>query len=157
MNRLIIFILFLPLFAPGQKTKSLTESGLTKIYTQAIRDFIKEARKKNKTSFDTLYFGKHKNGQPDDFPDIKLPQTIENAHIILVSPETATVKQKERKSRIYINLIGWTDKEKAEFLFFVFSDGFNHQYNYSVNYKYNSQRKDFELTKLEFKGPPFDK
>ena len=78
-------------------------------------------------------------------------------HIQLISPEVGTIKQKERKTRIYINMIGWVDKERAEFLFYFFSNGFNQQYNYTINYKYNTKLKAFELDKLQFKGPPFDK
>jgi hypothetical protein len=157
MSRLLILFCSLPLFACGQSSKFLTKTDLTKIYTQAIEDFIKDAHKKNKTAFDTLFFGKRKNGQPDDFPDIELPERIENTQIQLISPEVGTRKQKESKSRIYINLIGWVDKERAEFLFYVFSNGFNQQYNYTINYKYNTKLKAFELEKLQFKGPPFDK
>ena len=156
MSRQLFFIFILPLFAIGQSTKFPTKTDLTKIYSQAISDLIKDANKKNKTPFDTLFFGNRKNGQPDDFPDIELPETIEKAHIRLISPEVGTIKQKERKSRIYINMVGWVDKEKAEFLFFIFSNGFEQQYNYTINYKYNVTRKGFELTKLQFKGP-FDK
>ena len=157
MSRQLIFIFILPLVSFGQVAKYQTKADLTKIYSQAIADFIKDANKKNKTGLDTLFFGKRKNGQPDDFPDIKLPETIQNVHIRLISPEVGKVKQKERKSRIYINLIGWVEKEKAEFLFFIFSNGFEQQYNYTLNYNYNVKRKEFELTKLQFKGPPFDK
>ena len=157
MSRQLIFIFILPLVSFGQAAKYQTKADLTKIYSQAIADFIKDANKKNKTGLDTLFFGKRKNGQPDDFPDIKLPETIQNVHIRLISPEVGKVKQKERKSRTYINLIGWVEKEKAEFLFFIFSNGFEQQYNYTLNYKYNVKRKEFELTKLQFKGPPFDK
>lgn len=157
MSRLLIFILSLPLFSCGQPPEFPTKTDLTKIYSQAIKDFILEANKKNQKSFDTLYFGKRKHGQPDDFPDIDLPETIENTHIRLISPEVGEIKQKERKSRIYINMIGWVDKEKAEFRFFVFSNGFDQQYNYTIKYKYNTKLKDFELEKIQFKGPPFDK
>ena len=157
MSRLIVFIFILPLFTFGQSAKFPTKADLTKIYSQAIADFIKDASKKHKTIFDTLFIGKRKNGQPDDFPDIELPETVENAHVRLISPEEGKIKQKERKSRIYINMVGWVDEEKAEFVFFIFSNGFEHQYNYSINYKYNVKRKEFELTKLQFKGPPFDK
>lgn len=130
---------------------------MTKIYSQAISDFITDASKKTKCNFDTLYFGKRKNGQPDDFPDIELPEKIKNTHIRLISPEVGTLKQKELKSRIYINMAGWVDKKEAEFLFFVFSNGFDHQFNYTINYRFNTKLKEFELVKLQFKGPPFDK
>lgn len=157
MRGLIIFIFFLPIFSVGQSAKFPTKSDLTKIYSQAIADFIKDATKSHKANFDTLYFGKRKNGQPDDFPNIELPTTIEKIQVRLISPEAGKIKQKERKSRIYINMIGWVDKENADFMFYVFSNGFDHQYNYTINYKYNTKLKRFELDKLEFKGPPFDK
>ncbi len=70
-------------------TDSLTvqKSELTKIYTQAIAEFIKAVYKKDKSHFDTLYFRKHIYGQSDDIPDIELPKTIENTQIQLVIPE----------------------------------------------------------------------
>lgn len=155
MNRLLLFIFLLPIGLFGQSAYSPTKAELTKTYTQAIGDFIKAANKKNKITFDTLYFGKRKNGQADDFPNIELPKTIEKTHIRLISPETAAKKLKEKPSRIYVNLMGWMDIEKADFLFVVFSNGFQHQYDYSINYKYNTKLKAFELEKVEFKGPPF--
>lgn len=157
MRRLVLFIFLYPFLSFGQSAKYPAKADLTKIYSQAISDFIKDARKKTKSNFDTLYFGKRKNGQPDDFPDIELPEKIENTHIRLISPEAGTLKQKELKSRIYINMVGWVDNKKAEFLFFVFSNGFDHQFNYTINYKFNTRLNKFELVKLQFKGPPFDK
>ncbi len=137
----------------GQSTKTPTKMELTKIYTQAINDFINAANLKNKREFDTLFIGKRVNGLPDDFPDIDLPLTIQNTHISLITPKAAEKKQNDRKSRIYVNLIGWTNKTSAEFIFVVFSNGFDHQYDYFINYTYNAKRKEFELKKLEFKGP----
>lgn len=156
MNKLQIFILLFPLFIFGQ-TKFPTKADLTKVYSQAIGDFIKAANKKNGSNFDTLYFAKRKVGQPDDFPGIEIQKKIENTEIILIKPELAVITQKARESRIYINLMGWVNKENAEFIFVVFSNGFVHQYDYTLNYKYNTKLKEFELEKLQFKGPPFDK
>lgn len=157
MGRYIILIFIIPFLTFGQSTKFTNTSDLTKIYSQSIVDFIKEANKRNRTTFDTLFIGKRKNGQPDDFPDIELPEILEKTHIRLISPEFGKVNQKVRKSRIYINMVGWVDTASAEFVFFVFSNGFEHQYNYSINYKYNIDKKQFKLTKLQFTGPPFDK
>jgi len=160
MSRLLIFAFLFSLSACGQPKKSpvvKTDKSLAKIYSQAIGDFIKAAHKNNATAFDTLFIAKRQIGQPDDFPDIELPDKIENTQIRLITPEAGEKSQKERKSRIYINMMGWVDKEKAEFMFFVFSNGFDHQYNYTINYKFNTKRKDFELEKLKFIGPPFDK
>jgi hypothetical protein len=133
-------------------TDSLTmkKDELTKIYTQAIAEFIKAAYNKNKTTFDTLYFGKHIYGQPDDFPDIELPETIEQTQIRLVSPEVGQKKQAERKSLVYVNMMGWVDNAKAEFILVVFTNGGEHQYDYSINFNYNTSSDKFELDKIEF-------
>jgi hypothetical protein len=152
MKRVLFFFLILPIFALGQTNNLSTKAKLTKTYTKAIADFIKAANKKNKFNFDTLFFGKHVYGQPDDFPDINLPKTIEKVEIIVITTKLAVKKQKEKKLRIYINLMAWVDKENANFLFVVFSNGFAHQYDYSINYKYNIKIREFELKKLEFNG-----
>ena len=156
MNKFLLFILILPTGICGQSATSPTKADLRKVYTQAISDFIKAANKKNKINFDTLFFGKRVNGQPDDFPDIELANTIRQTQIRLITPEAGSKKQKENKTSIYINLMGWVDNEKAEFIFVVFSNGFRHQYDYNINYRYNAKLKVFELEKLEFKSPPFD-
>ncbi len=126
------------------------KSELIKIYTQAIAEFIKAVYKKDKTSFDTLYFGKHAYGQPDDFPDIDLPETIENTHVRLVTPEVGQKKQQESKSLVYINMMGWLDDEKADFMLVVFSNGAQHQYDYFINYTYNTSRKEYVMENIEF-------
>lgn len=147
----------MPLFVFGQSVYTPTKETLTKIYTQAIADFIDAANQKNNTAFDTLYIGKRVNGQPDDFPDIELPTTIKNTQVRLIAPELADIKQKERKRNIHINLMGWVSKETAEFIFVVFSNGFTHQYDYDISYNYNAAGNRFSLNKLKFKGPPFNK
>lgn len=158
MIRLLISSFLFSLCACAQQGKfSESKKDMTEIYTQAIEDFIKAANKENANVYDTLYIAKRKFGQPDDFPDIDLPARIENAQIILITPEDGEKSQKERKTRIYINLFGWVEKEKAEFTFIVFSNGFDHMYDYNLSYKYNIKNNIFELDKLQFKGPPFEK
>lgn len=125
---------------------------LTNIYSQAIDEFISAVFKKDKTIFDTLYFGKHIYGQPDDFPDIELPETINNTKIKLVSPEIGKKKQQESKSLVYINMMGWVDSDKASFLFVVFSNGAQHQYDYFIDFKYNTSQNKFELEKIEYEN-----
>ena len=135
-------------------TDSLTmqKDELTKIYTQAISEFIKAAYKKDKTTYDTLYFGKHVYGQPDDFPDIELPQTIEKTQIRLLAPEVGQKKQTERKSLVYVNMMGWVDNEKAEFVLVVFTNRGEHQYDYFINFIVKASTNKFELDKIEFEN-----
>lgn len=138
--------------AVATDSSTMQQNELTKIYTQAIAEFIKICYKKDKTTFDPLYFGKHIYGQPDDFPDIELPEIIEKTQIRLVTPEVGEKKQAARKSLVYVNLIGWVDKDKADFIFVVFTNGGKHQYDYFINFSYNSSLGKFELDKIEFEN-----
>jgi hypothetical protein len=69
----------------------------------------------------------------------------------LITPKTAKKKLEERSSRIYINLIGWVDKEKADFIFVIFSNGFRHQYDCTISYRYQVRQKQFKMEQLQFK------
>lgn len=131
---------------------AVSTDELTQIYTQAIANYIKAVNKTYQIQFDTLFFGKHVYGQPDDFPDIELPATIENTPIRLVSPEVGLQKQKARKSLFFINLMGWVAKENTEFLFVTFSKGGAHQFDCSINYQYNTGEKEFVLGKIQFEN-----
>jgi len=81
----------------------IPKSKLTKIYAQSIADYIKAVSEDYTIKFDTLFLGKHIYGQPDDFPDIELPETIANTQIRLVAPEFGAQKQKDNKSSFFIN------------------------------------------------------
>ncbi len=120
--------------------------GLLKIYSQAISDYITEVHKQNLIVLDTLFFGKRNNGQPDDFPDITLPESIQSVNIQLIDPELGKKLQDEKKSRVYINLMGWVDDQQASFIFVTFSNGFEHKFDYHVEYQYHSEQKDYALT-----------
>jgi hypothetical protein len=150
MKRILLFIILLPLPGISQSYNLLPMGGLTKIYSQAIADFIKAVKDKHKTNFDTLYFGKHVYGQPDDFPDIELPTTIENTRIRLISPEKGLKIQKANKLLVYVNMIGDVEPEKAEFIFVTFSNACEHQYDCFINYKYNVKLKEFEPEHIRF-------
>jgi hypothetical protein len=128
----------------------VNKAVLTSIFIKAIKDFIDVIRKKDKTSFDTLFFGNRKFGQPDDFPDIKFPENINGANIILLSIPKAhsDIKKLYKKNSPMINLMGWVDKVKAEFVFVTFFPEFNHQYDCYINYVFNSTKKEYEIEKL---------
>lgn len=128
-------------------TPAENNAALTKIYCRAIADYITAVSKQNLLPVDTLFFGKRNNGQPDDFPNIVLPETINNTSIRLVDPAIGEKLQQEKASRIYINLMGWVDTDKAEFIFITFSNGFEHKFDCNIDYKYNLERKEFELVK----------
>jgi len=136
----------IPVIKNSQEQKAFLE----KIYTQAISDYIIQVSKEYKIKFDTLYIGKRVFGEADDFPDIDLPASIENTYIKLMSPEEGKELQKERKSSFYINLIGNTNSENAEFIFVTFSNGFGHQFDFYVDYAFEGNTKSFVKNKSRF-------
>lgn len=131
---------------------SAKNPDLKQLYPKAIAEFIKAAYQLDKPLFDTLFFGKHVYGQEDDFPDIELPNMIENTSIRLISPELGQKKQQEQKSMVYINLMACLEKNKAEFLFVVFSNGSEHQYDISLNFTKNIQTQNYDLDKIEYEN-----
>jgi hypothetical protein len=128
------------------------KADLEDIYAQAIGDFIRHVKNDYNLTFDTLYFGKHEYGQPDDFPDIALPSSIETTHIQLISPEQGERIQKENDSSIYINLIGWCNDYNADFLFVTFSNGFSHQFDFHIKYKYDIHKNEFIIENTRFEN-----
>lgn len=126
------------------------KDSLTKIYTQAIGDYIQAVSKKNGPVTDTLFFGKHVYGQPDDFPDIELPATIGKIPVRLVEPGLGEKIQRERKTMIYSNLIGWLEKGTAQFTFITFSNGARHQFDCFLEYRYNLKNHEFVQESVRF-------
>ena len=141
-----------PADAPVGSGTAVRNDEQAAIYTKAIATYIEAVIKKDKTRFDTLFFGKHVYGQPDDFPDITLPETITGTHIRLLSPEAGRQKQLERKSLVYINMMGWVNKEKAEFILVTFSNGGEHQVDYYIDFIYDAVMNVFELDKIQFEN-----
>lgn len=122
------------------------KNRLVKMYSQAIEEYLKAVRKNNNVKYDTLFFGRHV-----DFPDIDLPATIKGTKIfVLSSEEIEANKRLYNKSAPYINLIGWVNNDKAEFVAVTFFPEFRHQYDYFINYKYNAELKNFQLEELAY-------
>jgi hypothetical protein len=146
-----------PALTRNQQQRSTDNSAkqkdeMTKIYSQAIGDYIRLVNKEYNLTFDTLFFGKHVNGQPTDFPDIELPTAIENTNIILISPEQGEKNQKERTSSFYINLIGSVNSVDADFIFVTFSNGFAHQFDCFIAYSYDTDKKAFVVENTRFEN-----
>lgn len=146
-------LFILPAFAFCQSTFVLPKDVQTKGYTLAIAEYIKTMRSTNKTSFDTLFFGKH-----EDFPDITLPAVIENTKIIVLTNAEAEKKYANRRSITYINMVGDFVKDMSLFKLIVFKTEkvpekinwwplhvFNIDFNYSLNTKvFTKETSNFE-------------
>jgi hypothetical protein len=140
--------------ADTRATDSITvqKQELTKIYTQAIAEYIKAVYEKDKSCFDTLFFGKHV-----EFPNIKLPPVIENTKIMQLTTEEADKKRTYHKNLVYINMFGWITKDTAEFMLVTFFPGYRHQYDYFIDFTYNSKRKEFGLENLRLENYIYNK
>lgn len=124
---------------------SITE----KFYITTIEDFIKALSSQGLLSKDTLFFIDRKNNQPDDFPDIKLPDKIFDTQISITKPENN--REDLTHSRTHINMIGWIENERAEFVFIYFSNGYKHQFDYSVTYHVDAEKNNLKKSSSGFK------
>ncbi len=95
-----------------------------------------------------MYFGKHVFGQADDFPNVELPAKIENTQIRLIDPALGLNLQQQNSALVYINMMGWVDKVNASFILVIFSNGGQHQYDYFIDYDYNSMAKNYTLKRI---------
>lgn len=121
---------------------------LTNLYILAIQDFINVMYQNKHTTFDTIFINKRKLGNPDDFPDVQLPQKINGVTIILLPQDTAYTLKKIKsfhKKKPLINLIGWVENDKAEFIFVAFFPMFHHQYDCNLQYIFNKTQKNYHL------------
>jgi hypothetical protein len=142
-----MILLCLGIASQAQTGKPVTgKAELSKIYSTAIGQYLREVSSNEKSAPDTLYLNDRKNGQEDDFPDIVLPKSIAGTRIIVLKPDEAKARQKNfKKSSPLVNLMGWVEKEKAEFIFVTFYPGYSHRYDWYINYNFNHKTNAYEL------------
>ena len=129
---------------PNNDSLIIGKVELAKIYSQAIEEYIRAVSEKEKTNFDTLFLGKQL-----DFPDIDLPTTIGRTKIRLLAQEAIGNKKSiYSQSSPYINLIGFVESDRAEFIFVTFYPEFQHRYDCYMDFRYDSEKKEFDLDKL---------
>ena len=121
--------------------------ALTNLYCKAIADFMQVTSRKGHPAFDTLFIGRRKLGQPDDFPDIELPDRIAGTTIRLIDMADANGSKGAgfRQRSPFINLVGWVDHRAAEFVVVTFYPGLEHRYDVFLNYNYKRSTQQFEL------------
>ncbi|MGE0568836.1 MAG: hypothetical protein AB7O73_12895 [Bacteroidia bacterium] len=150
MNRFVIYIIksFTILHFSCINSNSLDEPSnntvtdsnqvatdiITKTYINALQDYILNIGAEKNIQFDTLYLINRKNAGEDNFPDINLPQTINNVGIVMLSEEEANTSKKlyYKQRTPCINLIGWINKFDADFMFVTFFHDFQFQFNYHL-------------------------
>lgn len=123
-----------------------------RVYTQAIAEYVQAVYKKDQVRFDTLFFGQHA-----DFPDIELPAIIESTNIRLVTPEDGLASLQAGKALAFINMAGTVSEDSAEFVLVTFSGGGRHEYDYFVDFKYNTEQREFETVDSRFENYVYDK
>ena len=148
MFRTYFFLSFLLIdFLPLMSQK---RSGQTELFEAAIEDFIREAGRKYKRDFDTLFIGLRTEGKAEDAARVKLPASVSGKPIVRVKVEEAEDCQKTRATRYYINLIYWIKPDEAEFIFVMFTNGFVHQFDFKSFYLYSKGSKSYVLDRSVF-------
>ncbi|MBP7810641.1 MAG: hypothetical protein KA163_15215 [Bacteroidia bacterium] len=145
--RFFIVIFLFPVFAIGQTDNS-------KIYSQAITEYLKTVNTKDKTILDTLFVGPMDKDVDEDISEIKLPKEILKTKISKLTQEEGDRKAKYHKTFVFVNIVGIISKEHAEFMFITFmvensgvkAAWFPQHNNYFI-YKYDTKKKEFVLDK----------
>ncbi|MES2763636.1 MAG: hypothetical protein V4677_15585 [Bacteroidota bacterium] len=154
MLRLLLFTTMFPILSFGQSTFSLNKDEQSKVFCQAIAEYIKAAYKNDKSTFDTLFIGQY-----DDHRDKKLLTTIQKTGIVLLTNEKEGVeKLKYRKSFGFVNIAELKVTQDSAMYAFVtfFVDKSNEKVNWwpkhncFINFNYDAKRKEFKLDKVKF-------
>src|SRR5688572_24003004 len=100
MLRLLLFTAMFPILSFGQSTFSLNKDERSKVFCQAIAEYLKAVYKNDKSTFDTLFIGQY-----DDHHDKKILTTIQKTGIVLLTNEKeGAEKLKYRKSLGFVNI-----------------------------------------------------
>ena len=91
------------------------DEELRRAYSSAIAEYIEASFDADQPTPDTLFIGKH-----PDFPDISLPDRIQDTPVLLLTPAEADPRVEYHTSMVYLNVIGWVNKNRAEFLIVTF-------------------------------------
>ena len=129
----------------SNSTDSLERDKQTRLYGQAIEAYIKAVYRKDKSQYDTLFFGKH-----EDFHNITLPGKVLQTEVVLLTTEEADERRKHNPGMVYINLFGEITTSNAHFIFVTFFPGYQHQYDYFFDFYCSTKSSEFMLDKIQF-------
>lgn len=153
MIRLVVFIFSFPICLFGQ----LSKQEETKLYTQALTEYIKSVNATDKFSLDTLFVGPMDKDVDENIKDIELPTEILNTKILKLTQEEGDRKVKYKKTFIFANIIGTLSKDHAKFLFitFIVENGPSKanwfpKHNFEADFNYDPQTKAYKLEKQRF-------
>lgn len=145
--RFLIVISLFPVLGFGQKEHS-------KIYSQAIADYLKVVNTKDKVTLDTLFVGPMDKDVDENIRGIALPKEILKTKISKLTEEEGNRKAKYHKTFVFVNIVGIISKEYAEFMFITFmveNSGVKAAWfplhNRYFIYKYDAKKKEFVLDK----------
>jgi hypothetical protein len=143
-----------PVFGSAQATVALSEEEQTKVFCQAIAEYIKAVYKNDQKTYDTLFIGQY-----EDHHNKKLPATIQNTKIVLLkNEEEGAEKLKYRKSFGFVNIAEFKPtKDGAEYIFVTFlvektngNVSWMPKHNCFVRFNYDAKLKGFKLDKVKF-------
>lgn len=144
------------MFASGQ-SNNLSTKDKSKLYSIAIEQYLKAVIKKDKLTIDSLFVGQY-----EDLKNIKLPSTILNTKIILLtSDEEGAKRLTYRKSYDYVNIAEIKfSEDRAEICFIRFlvekTNGKVSSWpihNCYTNFNFDSNQNHLTLDKVYFDYP----
>lgn len=118
---------------------------VNKIGAEAISVYLEAVKQSGLPSPDTLFLGRN-----PDFPEVTLPDAMYHTRIVVLPEDkTDSCRLSYRLTSPYINLMGWINRETAEFLFITFYPGFQHQYDHRIIFQRNTVENGFSLSNVQ--------
>lgn len=123
---------------------------VTEAYCRAIAEYAKAVYSDGKSGPDTLFIGT--KGVGFQFPHIDLPATINETKVRLLNSEESKRLHIDRQSYVFLNMVGWMEGDKAEFIIVTFFSGGKPQQNCHL-YFVRTGKSEFGLDSLRFEYP----
>ncbi len=134
-------------YGQAKHTSSSAIKKAEQLYTRAISEYIDAMYKPGVTRPDTLFIGRNV-----DMPRIQLPRTINGLNILMLTSEEGERKLSYRKTLIYLNVVGWIDPQKSEFIIVAFN-AFKPQHNCNMHFSHTPVGDNIKLDSLSFQYP----
>ena len=135
----------------------LSKQEETKLYSQAITEYIKSVNATDKLFFDTLFVGPINDDVEESIQNVELPKEILKTKIVKLKEEEGNRKAEYRKTFVFANVIATVSKQHAQFLFVTFiaekSNGkaaWLPKHNFVVDLNYDPKTKAYVYDKQRF-------
>lgn len=129
----------------------------TKVYTQAITEYLKAVKTTHQVELDTLFVGPNDPDFDENICDVILPKEILKTKLMKLNQKEGERKANYNKSIVFANVIGALGTKSADFIFVTFNVEkgkektlWTPQHNFYVYFKYDPKTKGYIYDRQRF-------